>query len=66
MPIYEYKCIPFGHVFELFESMGEHERPGKKNCPECGRKRRVEQLVSRTGSPILKQGCGGFYKSNAR
>ncbi len=65
MPIYEYKCA-LGHVFELFESVVEHERYNKKNCPECGRKRRVEKLISKTGAPILKAGrCGGFYKPNA-
>jgi putative FmdB family regulatory protein len=62
MPLYEYKCIPEGHVFELFESLGEHEKYNKKNCPQCGRKRRVEQVPSRTGTPILKAGKGGFYR----
>jgi DNA-directed RNA polymerase subunit RPC12/RpoP len=42
-----YKCVPAGHVFELFESDGEHELESaghRKNCPVCGRKRRVVKL----------------------
>lgn len=68
MPIYEYRCIPAGHVFEKFESVGEADRARqgyRKDCPYCGRKRRVEQLVSRTGAPVLKRGIGGFHKPNA-
>jgi putative FmdB family regulatory protein len=59
MPMHQYFC-PNGHSFERFEPIHE-ERP--KRCPECGRKARLG--VGLTGTPVLKEGVGGFYKPTA-
>ena len=66
MPLYEYECKN-GHRVELIIPLADFtERVG---CVECykknGRVVCAKLVPSRTGTPILKKGCGGFYKSNA-
>ena len=56
MPVHIYNC-PSGHDFERSETI--HDITPKK-CPKCGRKAKIG--VANTGSPILKEGSGGFYK----
>lgn len=34
MPVYEYRCEKCGHVFDVFQRVGEGNE--KLNCPECG------------------------------
>jgi putative FmdB family regulatory protein len=66
MPLYEYRCRTCSAEFEMFLSVGEADRVRagyRKTCKTCGRARRLEQIPSRTGTPILKAGqSGGFYK----
>ncbi len=35
MPIYEFKCLGCGHVFELLKLKREDEKSGME-CPKCG------------------------------
>ena len=56
MPLHVYNC-KCGHSFERLESIHE-EKP--KRCPECGHKASIG--VGRTGTPILREGKGGFYR----
>ena len=35
MPIYEFRCLGCGHVFELLKLKREDEKFGMK-CPKCG------------------------------
>lgn len=35
MPLYEYKCVKCGHLFEKIES---HSASTTKKCPKCGAK----------------------------
>ena len=56
MPIYEYKC-PQGHVFELFQRMGEAPPAG---CEICG-----EGPVERVLYPVAVHFKGsGFYSTD--
>jgi len=47
MPIYEFRCIRCGHIFELLRLKKESKEVEMK-CPECGSKR-VEKVLSRVG-----------------
>ena len=56
MPIYEYKC-PQGHVFELFQRMGD---PAPEGCEICG-----EGPVERVLYPVAVHFKGsGFYSTD--
>ena len=56
MPIYEYKC-PQGHVFELFQRMGDSPPSG---CEICG-----EGPVERVLYPVAVHFKGsGFYSTD--
>ena len=56
MPIYEYKC-PQGHVFELFQRMGEAPPAG---CEVCG-----DGPVERVLYPVAVHFKGsGFYSTD--
>jgi putative FmdB family regulatory protein len=56
VPIYEYKC-PQGHVFELFQRMGD---PPPEGCEICG-----EGPVERVLYPVAVHFKGsGFYSTD--
>jgi putative FmdB family regulatory protein len=56
MPIYEYRC-PNGHVFELFQRMGD---PPPEVCEICG-----EGPVERVLYPVAVHFKGsGFYSTD--
>ena len=56
MPIYEYRC-PNGHLFELFQRMGE---PPPDACEVCG-----EGPVERVLYPVAVHFKGsGFYSTD--
>jgi putative FmdB family regulatory protein len=56
MPIYEYRC-PNGHLFELFQRMGE---PAPDVCEACG-----EGPVERVLYPVAVHFKGsGFYSTD--
>ncbi len=56
MPIYEYRC-PNGHVFELFQRMGDHPPAG---CELCG-----AAPVERVLYPVAVHFKGsGFYTTD--
>ena len=56
MPIYEYRC-PKGHVFELFQSIGD---PAPEACPTCG-----ESPVQKVLYPVAVHFKGsGFYTTD--
>jgi putative FmdB family regulatory protein len=56
MPIYEYRC-PNGHLFELFQRMGD---PPPKGCEVCG-----EGPVERVLYPVAVHFKGsGFYSTD--
>ncbi len=56
MPIYEYRC-PNGHVFELFQRMGD---PAPEACETCG-----EGPVERVLYPVAVHFKGsGFYSTD--
>jgi putative FmdB family regulatory protein len=44
MPIYEFKCLGCGHVFELLKLKKEDEKSGMK-CPKCSSPE-VERVLS--------------------
>jgi putative FmdB family regulatory protein len=56
VPIYEYRC-PNGHVFELFQRMGD---PAPEACPTCDAK-----PVERVLYPVAVHFKGsGFYSTD--
>jgi putative FmdB family regulatory protein len=56
MPIYEYRC-PNGHVFELFQRIGD---PAPEQCEVCG-----EGPVERVLYPVAVHFKGsGFYTTD--
>jgi putative FmdB family regulatory protein len=65
MPIYEFRCLGCGHVFELLKLKKESQGIDMK-CPKCGFEE-VEKILStvsitKTGSGKAKstaKNCGG-------
>lgn len=55
MPIYEYQCKKCGHRFERMQKMSD---PHPANCPDCGAKKSVEQLLS---APAVQFKGSGWY-----
>ncbi len=49
MPFYDYKCGDCGHAFEQMLRIADMEKPTKKKCPSCGKKK-VELVV---GAPAV-------------
>ena len=46
MPIYEFRRLQCGHIFELFQVRSDEEIEMK--CPECGGEN-IERVMSRVG-----------------
>jgi putative FmdB family regulatory protein len=59
MPTYEYQCGKCGHRFEVFQRIVD---PPVRDCPKCGERGCVEQLIS-GGSGIIFRGSG-FYETD--
>ncbi|MBE0426822.1 MAG: zinc ribbon domain-containing protein [Nitrospirae bacterium] len=55
MPIYEFRCLQCGHIFEILNLKKESEKVEMK-CPKCGHKK-VERALSRIG--VIKSRSGG-------
>ena len=39
MPLYDYKCSECNHVFEKSEKIKDRQKPTKKPCPNCSKKK---------------------------
>ncbi len=52
MPIYEFKCLKCGHIFELLKLKKDSEKASMK-CPECNAEEieRVLSVVSYVKAP---------------
>lgn len=61
MPIYEFRCLRCGHVFELLKLKKEDEEVEMK-CPKCGHKK-VERALSRIGGIRSKTRSGGVTRT---
>ena len=63
MPLYEFQCKN-GHRIELVVPVADFTE--QVACIKCYDKNkrivRAKLVPSRTGTPILKRGCGGFHK----
>ncbi len=55
MPIYEYQCKKCGHRFERMQRMSD---PHPTDCPDCGAKKSVTQLLS---APAVQFKGSGWY-----
>ncbi len=53
MPIYEFRCLKCGRVFELFQLKSDEKIEMK--CPECGSKE-IERIMSRVGGVTVRGG----------
>lgn len=66
MPIYEFKCVKCGNIFELLKLKKEDEEKGM-SCPKCGAEEieRVLSVVSIGKTPSgrkakkMVKSCGG-------
>lgn len=61
MPIYEFRCLSCGHVFELLKLKKEDEGLEMK-CPKCG-SREAEKVLSRMN---VARAVGGKAKSTMK
>jgi putative FmdB family regulatory protein len=59
MPIYEFRCLRCGHIFELLKLKKGDEEVEMK-CPECGTKK-IERALSRIG--VIKSRSGGTTRT---
>jgi putative FmdB family regulatory protein len=59
MPIYEFRCLRCGHVFELLKLKKESGEVEMK-CPKCAHKK-VERALSRVG--VIKSRSGGVSRT---
>ena len=59
MPTYEYQCQKCKHCFSEFQRIVD---PPIKDCPKCGKKDCVEQIIS-GGSGLIFKGSG-FYETD--
>jgi putative FmdB family regulatory protein len=55
VPIYEYRCKKCGHRFERMQRMSD---PHPADCPDCGAKKSVAQLMS---APAVQFKGSGWY-----
>jgi putative FmdB family regulatory protein len=62
MPIYEFKCIGCGHVFELLQLKKDDEKSGMK-CPKCG-SQEVERVLSSVS--VITTSGGKKVKQNVK
>jgi putative FmdB family regulatory protein len=62
MPIYEFRCINCGHVFELLKLKKEDERLGMK-CPKCNSEE-VERVLSSVS--VITSGGGKKTKQTMK
>ena len=64
MPLYVFSGKTCGHQFERYMTVASMERVEKAGmqCPECRVRRKIEVLPAHTGTPILKEGVGGFAR----
>ncbi|AMM41541.1 Regulatory protein, FmdB, putative domain protein [Candidatus Desulfofervidus auxilii] len=53
MPIYEFRCLQCGHVFEIIHFKKNEQTEMK--CPECGG-RQIERVISKLGIVSTKTG----------
>ncbi|RLA82039.1 MAG: zinc ribbon domain-containing protein [Deltaproteobacteria bacterium] len=60
MPIYEYRCLACGEVFEVFQGMGEKDDP--LECKRCGSKD-IERILSPSAFTFKE---GGFSASSEK
>ena len=44
MPLYDYECKACEHQFDELIPMADREKPTRKKCPECGKKK-VRQVL---------------------
>ena len=49
MPLYDYRCGACKHAFEQFEKIDDRNKPTRKCCPNCNKKK-VELVI---GSPAV-------------
>jgi len=62
MPIYEFKCIGCGHVFELLQLKKDAEKSGMK-CPKCS-SQEVERVLSSVS--VITTSGGKKVKQNVK
>jgi len=62
MPIYEFKCVGCGHVFELLKLKKEDEKSGMK-CPKCS-SQEVEKVLSSVS--VIRSGSGKNSKQTVK
>jgi len=62
MPIYEFKCLDCGHVFEFLKLKKEDEKHEMK-CPKC-KSSEIERVLSTVS--VITSGGGGKAKQTVK
>lgn len=62
MPIYEFRCLGCGHVFELLKLRKEDEKSGMQ-CPKCS-SQEVEKVLSSVS--VIRSGSGKKSKQTVK
>lgn len=44
MPLYDYRCSACNHTFEQFEKMDDRNKPTRKACPGC-KKKKIQLVI---------------------
>ena len=52
MPIYEFRCLKCGHLFELLQ-LKKNKKAAKMKCPEC-KSPEIERVLSKVS--VLRSG----------
>lgn len=53
MPFYEYRCTACSHQDSFLESINA---PQQKTCPQCGKRRAFQRLISAAGFQLKGEG----------
>ena len=64
MALREFICPTCGVYERLFHTIAEDDAHPTDPCILCGKESKLVE-ISRTGSPILVTGIGGFHKPTA-
>jgi putative FmdB family regulatory protein len=44
MPLYDFKCNACSDVFEVWQTISNHEKPLSEPCPKCSVRGQIERL----------------------
>lgn len=61
MPIYEFRCLKCGHIFELLK-LKKSDEEIKMRCPKC-KSKNIERALSKIGGIRVRTRSGGVTRT---